>query len=668
MKIKLVLALTLILLLGLTAVPAFAAPTISELERQLDSAVGSERVTLLNTLAELLIEKDPEQALMYAQEALPLSEDLKLPKAAADSLNNIGYALFRMSAYQEAVGQFQAAIAIAGPEGYEKGTAFGRNGYGLVWAALDDYSRALDDFNTARQLFIHAGYTQGEAYTLNNIGSVYESSGAYDKALEAYLAALRINETLNNQDEMATNYSNIGSVNSKQKNFEAAFSFYSKALTIYEEAGNDMGRADTQMNLGKFFQNFGYADTAIGFFNKSLNLATALDSKVRIASALNALAYASELKKEYSKALDYYSQGVQLGEAIGDDEIAINAWNNIGTVHHTTGDLQTALDNHIRAFEASKAITYEAGLKSSLKNIANDYQAMGRYQDANHYFILYNELRDALNEREQSRNFASAQTLYETEKKDEQIAIQQAEITEKERRTRILLGIIAAVLLFLAVTATQALIISKEKKKSEALLLNILPAKVAEDLKRTGHTEPVRFDAVTILFSDIVGFTQISSTMDPHVLISELNELFTAFDGIMDKYHCQRIKTIGDAYFAVCGLPEPDPDHTANIVSAAREMLLYLEKRNLEKGSTWKIRIGVHTGPVVGGVVGVKKYIYDIFGDTVNTASRMESNGAPMRINVSEATHNILGNAYTYEEREPLPVKGKGIYKMYFLN
>ncbi len=666
MKTK--LFLTLILLICITVSPASATANTLKLQNQLAYSQGTERVNLLNTLAELLIEKDPDQSLKYAQEALPLSEQLNLPEATADSLNNIGYALFRKGAYPEAVSQFQSAIEKSDATGYIKGQAFGRNGYGLVWSALNDYPRALDDLEKAQKLFKDAAYPQGEAYALNNMGTVYQSSGAYDKALEAYLSSLRINEALNNADEIATTYNNIGSVNAEQKNFEAAFDYYSKALALYESATNDVGRADTLMNLGGFFQDFGYVDESIDFFNKSLNLATVLDSKPRIASALNALGYTAELKKDYRRAIDYYSQALTLGESIGNQEIAIQAWNNIGTVHNKTGDFQTALANHIQAFEASKKITYEMGLESSLKNIANDYQAMGDFQDANHYFILYNELRDALNEREQSRNFANSQTLYETEKKDQQIATQQAEITAKEKRARILIGIVIAVLAFLGITVTQASMIMKEKKKSEALLLNILPAKVAEDLKKTGRTEPERFDNVTILFSDIVDFTNISSTMDPHVLINELNDLFTQFDNILDKHRCQRIKTIGDAYFAVCGLPDPDPDHVTNIIRAAKEMLTYLEERNQVMGSSWKIRIGVHTGPVVGGVVGIKKYIYDIFGDTVNTASRMESNGAPMRINISETTRQLLGDAYTYEERDPVPVKGKGVYHMFFLN
>jgi class 3 adenylate cyclase len=214
------------------------------------------------------------------------------------------------------------------------------------------------------------------------------------------------------------------------------------------------------------------------------------------------------------------------------------------------------------------------------------------------------------------------------------------------------------------VTSPRHLII--EKAKSEQLLLNILPLKVVEDLKQYGKTEPQVFENVTVYFSDIVGFTGSSSKVGPKILISELNEIYTAFDDIMTENHCERIKTIGDAYLAVCGMPAPDPGHAKNIQNAALEIRNYLLNRQNVK-IDWKIRIGIHTGKVVGGVVGIKKYIYDVFGETINTASRMESSSEPMKINVSEITHQITRDDYHYIEREPVEIKGSSPMKMYFL-
>ncbi len=209
--------------------------------------------------------------------------------------------------------------------------------------------------------------------------------------------------------------------------------------------------------------------------------------------------------------------------------------------------------------------------------------------------------------------------------------------------------------------------LADEKDKTEQLLLNTLPLKVVNELKANGTSEPESFENVTVYFSDIVGFTNISTQLEPTELITELNQMFTAFDDIMERNHCERIKTIGDAYLAVCGMPDKQENHTELMAKSAIEICTYLEKRNQNSKIQWKVRIGLHSGKVVGGIVGVKKYIYDVFGDTINTTSRMESNSEPMRINVSETTYNLLSDKFRFTPREPMEIKGKGLMKMYFL-
>ncbi len=209
--------------------------------------------------------------------------------------------------------------------------------------------------------------------------------------------------------------------------------------------------------------------------------------------------------------------------------------------------------------------------------------------------------------------------------------------------------------------------LEREKLKSDRLLLNILPASVANDLKETGATTPRTFENVTALFLDIVDFTDVSAGLDPVVLIGELNEMFTAFDNIVEENECERIKTVGDAYLAVCGMPEENDQHARHIIQSAIEVIKYLEARNKSAALQWRVRIGLHSGPVVGGVVGIKKYIYDVFGDTINTAARMQTLSEPMRINVSESTCRLVGEQFRLLERGPAAVKGKGTMRMYFV-
>jgi len=151
------------------------------------------------------------------------------------------------------------------------------------------------------------------------------------------------------------------------------------------------------------------------------------------------------------------------------------------------------------------------------------------------------------------------------------------------------------------------------------------------------------------------------------VLINELNEIFTSFDDIMERFGCERIKTIGDAYLAVCGMPDKNENHAVNMLQAAIEIKKYLYHRNKSSEIEWKVRIGIHSGKVVGGIVGVRKYIYDVFGDTINTTARMESNSESMRINISETTHHLVKDKFSFVGREPMEIKGKGLMKMYFL-
>ncbi len=211
-------------------------------------------------------------------------------------------------------------------------------------------------------------------------------------------------------------------------------------------------------------------------------------------------------------------------------------------------------------------------------------------------------------------------------------------------------------------------IIKLAREQTEKLLFNILPVTVARELMETGQTRPQQFERVTVCFADLEDFTRQSGLLSPQQLIEELNVIFTAFDSIAEKHNCERLKTIGDAYFSVCGMPTPDDKHAENIARSALEMIRYLQERNQTAALQWKLRIGLHSGPVVGGVVGTKKYIYDAFGDTINIASRMEAHSEPMRINVSTTVQELLKRGFSFTPRPSAPVKGKGTMEMYFLD
>ena len=209
--------------------------------------------------------------------------------------------------------------------------------------------------------------------------------------------------------------------------------------------------------------------------------------------------------------------------------------------------------------------------------------------------------------------------------------------------------------------------LERERKLADELLRNVLPQKCIDQIKKYGRTYPEKFASVSVMFLDFEDFTSMSSRMTPDKLFSELNDIFTRFDEIVSEFYCERIKTIGDAYLAVCGMQSPNDSHAKNITLAALKIRDYIADRNLKSDDIWKCRIGIHTGALMGGVVGKLKYIYDVFGDGVNIASRMESHSQTMHINISESTRKHLDSEFRTRSRGKVSVKGQGEMDMFYV-
>jgi class 3 adenylate cyclase len=207
----------------------------------------------------------------------------------------------------------------------------------------------------------------------------------------------------------------------------------------------------------------------------------------------------------------------------------------------------------------------------------------------------------------------------------------------------------------------------KEKERSELLLLNILPSKIADQLKYSNQSPAEHFEEATILFADIVGFTTLATRLSPLELINCLNQVFSHFDRLAEQYNLEKIKTIGDAYMAVGGVPIAKPDHAEAVADMALDIQRTIAHWSTQAGETLQIRIGINTGPVIAGVIGTKKFIYDLWGDAVNIASRMESHGEPNRIQVTDATYEKLKDRYIFEPRGTVAVKGRGEMMTYWL-
>ena len=201
-----------------------------------------------------------------------------------------------------------------------------------------------------------------------------------------------------------------------------------------------------------------------------------------------------------------------------------------------------------------------------------------------------------------------------------------------------------------------------ERERAENLLLNVLPGKIATELKSTGETVPRRYESISVLFADAVGFTPMSASMEPEEVVAQLNEVFTYFDFLAETHGVEKMRTIGDSYMAAAGVPVPRADHAEALAAMALSMMAYADSTPLS------FRIGIHSGPVVAGVIGTRKFQYDIWGDTVNTASRMESHGEPGRIQISESTRWLIGDTFGTTPRGTIEIKGKGAVQTWWLD
>jgi class 3 adenylate cyclase len=301
-----------------------------------------------------------------------------------------------------------------------------------------------------------------------------------------------------------------------------------------------------------------------------------------------------------------------------------------------------------------------------------------------HHHIV---LKDSLLDSEKLKAISEMQEKYESEKKERQIkelevvnlnSALREEILTRNRNIYFFAGIgifLISIGLWsrLRFTKKAKAELQKEKDISEALLLNILPEEIAKELKEKGAAETQLIDQVTVLFTDFKGFTALSEILSPENLVKGINECFSAFDYIMEKHHVEKIKTIGDAYMAAGGLPTAYETHAIEVLRAAIEIQEFMTNHALETKARnepfFETRIGVHTGSVIAGIVGVKKFQYDIWGDTVNIASRMESSGGVGKVNISESTYEIVREykEYKFEARGKIETKGKGELEMYFV-
>ena len=567
------------------------------------------------------------------------------------------------------------AKEIANELKYSRGEAIALKNIGMVYYYKGKYAETLEYWNQSLQIFENLKDDVGISNMLNNIGAIYLNQGADAKALEYMLRSLQLAEKLGDTLRMVTALSNVGGIYYNKKD-PVALDYLLKAIPLVEGSSYVEEYVGITGNIGEIYADKNDDQNALEYYQKSIKAA---GNNFSSAFSVNGIGKVYLREGKLSEALQLHNQALGIATKFDDQLQVVRSLRGIADVYLKLNKTDLAIEYYNKAKVIAEGIDdIKVELKDLYQEMASAYSKNKDFSNAYLYKTLYADVKDTLYNIETKKKLNQLQFDFELSKKEGEIVLKEAKIkSEKQARMGVTIGL--GLLLIIAFIIYRNYlqkvkvnkILDKQNEKIESLLLNILPKEVASELQNSGKSKPRHFDKVSVLFTDFKGFTSIADKLSPEEVVQELNECFMAFDSIMENYGLEKIKTIGDSYMCAGNIPSPDPDHAYKIIKAATEIQSFMERQNGRRAETgletWEIRIGVHVGPVVAGVVGKKKYAYDIWGSTVNIASRMESNGIPGRVNISAATYEIIKDRFECSHRGKIYAKNLGELDMYFV-
>ena len=556
------------------------------------------------------------------------------------------------------------------------------NNLGYQYHRLKDYKNAIDQFETAADYCLED--CQLDKVTLySNLGIAYFNANQFTAAVRLLEEALAQAEGQKRNAEIARLENLIAKVYLKRGELYEALQRNNYAMTAAEKSGENEILRDAYLTEATIYEELYEFDKALDYYQKHLALRDSLllSELLRKEKLLQDQFSLERSEKEIKlllvnqKVQDLAIEQLQLEK----ENLALESFrkeNELALLRQEQEIREERL--RIEQLEALKTKQALELTRQLLETAEKDKQISELQQKE---VLQAVELKQKEAEEEAQRQEINAL--------NKERELQQLEIERQNTFRKFVYGLLTALFIILMLILigyifgrranrklqkqkeeieVQKTLVESEQAKSERLLLNILPEETAAELKQRGFATPRHYEKVTVLFADFVNFTKLTEKMPPDKLIKELNLCFTTFDEIIERYDLEKIKTIGDAYMCAGGIPTPNDSHPTDAVKAAIEMMTYIEHR-FEKSNFpfWKMRIGIHTGPVVAGVVGNRKFAYDIWGDTVNLASRMESRSEPGRINISQATFEALDKGFQCTFRGALPIKNKDNTPMYFV-
>jgi adenylate cyclase len=669
------------------------------------SREDTNKVTLLNSLAGSYSGINPNEGLNFGLQGLALAEKLHWKKGIAGAQYSMGVDYMSMSDYGKALELYNIALSIFEEIGYKKGIGSVTGAIGGIYIYQSDYPKTLGYYFKALKMCEETQNKHGIASITQGIGNVYLYQSEYPKALEYYFKALKMDEEVGDKDGIARLLDCIGIVYNSQADYTEALGYYFKALKMDKEVGDKRLVAEVTGSIGNVYDE-GLKDypRALEYYFNALKIYEEIGNKNGVANSTANIGNVYTCQRNYTQAVVYHFKALRMSREIGDKSIEAGIFASIGwdylsivtdtckakpiiagepyPMRYRPDSLMPAgnaalLHKAVEYFSQAIIIDREIG---NLNSLQNDYKKLskadsllGDIKGAYYALSQYIVYKDSVFSQNNAVKIARLERAKRAETDSLRSAAERrvADLKYRQQLNYTYLGItgILTLLAFSVFIIKERRKSERERKKTDTLLLNILPREVAEELKATGTAAAKHFDNVTVLLTDFVNFTRTSENMKAQELIDELDVCFKMFDEIISKYNIEKIKTIGDAYLAVAGLPIADPRHAEQIINAAKEIRDFVNDRYAKLGNkTFEIRVGINTGSVVAGIVGRKKFAYDIWGDTVNTAARMEQNSVAGKINISQSTYELVKDKFDCEYRGEIDAKNKGMMKMYYVN
>ncbi len=706
-------SLKICIVLSLFVIPIFAQTqpqkSLDSLHAQLQTARDEERSKILNALSSLLESAHPEEAAQTAHEAITLAQkhgniydEATAYTRLSDATRHLGRSAEALSASLLAIEK--SSLLPPTPENkLLQAKSFSQAA--INYRASAQYDSMLFYANRALSLYDELHDRAGHASLLVTLSYIYWNIGKYAQGLDLGLQALRIYEELGTEPQIARSLNVIGLIYRTLGDHAKALDYCQKCLAIRRKLNDQEGMGVAMSNIGFIYKNLKQYDSAMTYFENYLRITEALHIKQGLAIASLNIGIVQRLQGHPDWALVTHKKALQYNLDLADKRGTASSMCEIGTDLRALGKYHEAAQYLKRSAAASDSIHAKTILKDSYGELSKALASLGEFQQAYSVQMKFDELNNTLIN-ENRDQIIEIQNRHEHERNERERQMQDDRIRQQNLTLNVLIGL----LVFLIIVGILIVRLYRNKKQAEAelleknaliekgreradalnrnltqtlyaleheqatsdrLLLNVLPESIAERMKAGETTIAEHFAGVTVLFADLVGFTGLAATMTPAQIVEILDSLFSTFDAIAQMHGVEKIKTMGDAYLAVCGVPKPVERHTESIAAFALDMhqavVDFRQQMQMSEAKALQIRIGIHTGEVVAGVIGKKKFSYDLWGDTVNTASRMESHGEPGKIHVSEECFHLLKQTFTFEERGEIEVKGKGTMRTWFL-